>query len=111
MKHTTWIVISFLLLTTTTVFAGDTDQLISRANRYFSPLPAAMPGSENDTLERIELGKQLYFEKRLSINDSQACATCHRLEEGYAGVDNLSTSPGARGELGTRNSPTVLNAG
>ena len=111
MKHITWIVITFLLLATTGVFAGDTDRLISRANRYFSPLPAAMPGSENDTPERIALGKQLYFEKRLSINDTQSCASCHLLEGGKAGVDNLPTSPGAKGELGTRNSPTVLNAG
>ena len=111
MKHITWIVITFLLLATTSVFAADTDRLISRANRYFSPLPAAMPGSENDAPERIALGKKLYFEKRLSINDTQSCASCHRLEDGFAGVDNLPVSPGARGEQGTRNSPTVLNAG
>lgn len=99
----------------TSVFAEDNaediERLISRANRYFAPLPAAMPGSETDTPERIALGKKLFFEKRLSINDSQACVTCHRLEEGFAGVDNLATSPGARGEQGTRNSPTVLNSG
>ena len=111
MKHITWILVASLLLATSSVFADDTELLIRRANRFFSPLPEAMPGSENDTPERIALGKKLYFEKRLSINDSQSCATCHRLEEGYAGVDNLATSPGARGEQGTRNSPTVLNAG
>ncbi len=111
MKHITWIVISSLLVATATVFADDSDRLIRRANRYFSPLPAAMPGAENDTPERIALGKKLYFEKRLSINDTQSCASCHRLEDGFAGVDNLPVSPGARGEQGTRNSPTVLNAG
>ena len=111
MKHITWIVITFLLLATTGIFADDSDLLIRRTNRIFSPLPEAMPGSENDTPELIALGKKLYFEKRLSINDTQSCATCHRLEDGFAGVDNLPTSPGAKGELGTRNSPTVLNAG
>jgi len=111
MKYITWIVISSLLVATATVFADDSDRLIRRANRYFSPLPAAMPGAENDTPERIALGKKLYFEKRLSINDTQSCASCHRLEDGFAGVDNLPVSPGARGEQGTRNSPTVLNAG
>jgi cytochrome c peroxidase len=111
MKYTLWIVITLLLLATTTAFAADADLLISRANRIFSPLPAAMPGSENDTPERIALGKQLYFEKRLSINDTQSCASCHLLEDGFAGVDNLPVSPGAKGEPGTRNSPTVLNAG
>ncbi len=105
------IVVVFLLLATTSVIAGDTELLIRRANRIFSPLPDTMPGAENDTAERIALGEKLYFEKRLSINDTQSCASCHILTDGFAGVDNLPTSPGARKELGTRNSPTVLNAG
>ncbi len=102
---------AFLFMATSSVFADDAGLLMSRANRIFSPLPEAMPGSEDDTPERIVLGKKLYFEKRLSINDSQSCASCHLLDNGAAGVDNLATSPGARGEKGTRNSPTVLNAG
>ena len=107
-----YILIPFVfLIAPSQAFALDTDRLMRSANRYFLPLPDVMPGAENDSPERIALGKQLFFDKRLSINDSQACASCHRLEEGFAGVDNLPTSPGARGELGTRNSPTVLNAG
>lgn len=111
MKFISIVTTVFLLLATSSVFAADTELLIARANRTFSPLPDAMPNSENDTPERIALGKKLFFEKRLSINDSQSCASCHRLKDGFAGVDNLPTSPGARKELGTRNSPTVLNAG
>jgi len=111
MRQVSWIVITLLLLAETSVFAADAEMLIRRANRFFSPLADSMPGSEDDTSERIALGKKLFFEKRLSVNDSQSCATCHRLEDGFAGVDNLATSPGARGEQGTRNSPTVLNAG
>lgn len=93
------------------VSATDTDLLVKRAQRFFEALPDAMPDAENDTPQRIALGKRLFFEKRLSINDSQSCASCHRLDDGFAGVDNLATSPGARGEMGTRNTPTVLNAG
>lgn len=100
-----------VLFVTNTVFARDADLLMRRANRIFSPLANVMPGSENDTPERITLGEKLFFEKRLSINDSQSCASCHRLKNGFTGVDNLPTSPGAKSELGTRNSPTVLNAG
>lgn len=111
MKHILWILISALMFAIPVVSAGDTDRLIRRANRYFSPLPEAMPGAENDTPARIALGKKLFFDKRLSINDAQSCASCHRLEDGFAGVDNLPTSPGAKGQQGTRNSPTVLNAG
>jgi len=111
MKHIIWIVTSFLSLSAFNIHADDTDLLINRANRFFSPLPDSMPGSENDTAERVALGERLYFDKRLSINDSQSCSSCHRLKNGFAGVDNLPTSPGARNEAGTRNSPTVLNAG
>lgn len=100
-----------LFLLTVGAAADSSDRLMRKAKRYFSPLPASMPGSENDTAERIALGEKLFFDKRLSINDTQACATCHRLENGAAGVDNLAHSPGAEGQLGTRNSPTVLNAG
>ena len=71
-----------------------------------------MPGSENDIPGKIALGKKLYFDNRLSVNDQQSCNTCHKLDDNGAGVDNLETSPGAvKGEIGVRNSPTVLNAG
>lgn len=112
MKHIVWILIPILLvISVPAVSATDTERLIRRANRYFSPLPDVMPGAENDTPARIALGKKLFFDKRLSINDAQSCASCHQLEDGFAGVDNLPTSPGAKGQQGTRNSPTVLNAG
>lgn len=93
------------------VSAASPERILRKANRYFEPLPATMPGAENDTPELIALGEKLYFDVRLSINDTQSCASCHRLEGGFAGVDNLPTSPGAKGQKGNRNSPTVLNAG
>jgi len=111
MKTLTLMIAASLMLVATHGFAGDSDPLMNRASRYFQPLPAAMPGSENDSAEKIALGKQLFFDTRLSVNDTQSCASCHRLENGLPGVDNLPLSPGAEGKLGTRNSPTVLNAG
>lgn len=99
------------LVTTSSIAADKPDRLMRKALRYFEPLPVTMPGAENDSPLRVELGRKLYFDKRLSINDTQSCASCHRLENGGAGVDNLPTSPGAEGQIGTRNSPTVLNAG
>jgi len=111
MKHIIWIGMSMLFLSAPVAAADNSARLMRQANRYFIPLPEAMPGAENDTAERIALGKKLFFDKRLSINDAQACVSCHRLEDGFAGVDNLATSPGAKGQIGTRNSPTVLNAG
>lgn len=113
MSHITMAATTLLcgLLATGVVLAEPADRLMRKAARYFSPLPASMPGAEHDTPERIALGKALYFDKRLSKNDTQSCASCHRIEDGAAGVDNLPTSPGAEGQMGTRNSPTVINAG
>lgn len=110
MKYVLWILCVNLLIADT-VSAQDADRLLRRANRYFAPLPEVMPGAEKDSAEKIALGKKLFFDPRLSINDQQSCSSCHRLENGAAGVDNLPVSPGARGDRGTRNSPSVLNAG
>ena len=81
------------------------------AQAHFKPVPEKMPGAEKDTPELISLGEKLYFEKRLSANDSQSCNTCHRVDEKLGGVDNDPTSAGAHGDRGGRNAPTVLNAG
>ena len=56
----------------------------------------------------ISLGKKLYNEKKLSINDTISCNSCHKLDA--FGVDNEPTSPGHDGTRGDRNSPTVYNA-
>lgn len=87
------------------------EELRTKALSTFGRLPDKMPGAEKDTPEKIELGKKLYFETRLSINDSQSCNSCHLLDGKKAGVDNNPTSAGAKGTLGERNSPTTLNAG
>lgn len=78
--------------------------LIETANRYFATLPE--PGDPN-TPEAI-LGKKLYYDTRLSANGEMSCNTCHPIAN--YGVDNLPTSPGHDGTLGTRNSPTTFNA-
>ncbi len=89
---------------------GET-RLMTKARSTFGTIPDHMPNSENDTADMISLGKDLYFDDSLSVNDSQSCNSCHRLDEGLGGVDNSTTSKGAKGEMGGRNAPTVLNAG
>jgi cytochrome c peroxidase len=94
------------------VTAADEGQgLLAEAQKVFKPLPDKMPGSENDTVAKIRLGRKLYNETKMSINGTQSCNSCHRLDENRAGVDNEPTSPGAEGKRGGRNSPTTLNAG
>ncbi|MBM3881743.1 MAG: c-type cytochrome [Verrucomicrobia bacterium] len=86
-------------------------ELRTQAKDVLGPIPDKMPGSDRDTPELIALGKELYFDKRLSVNDTQSCNTCHVLDDQKGGVDNEPTSEGAFGKRGDRNSPTVLNAG
>ncbi len=80
-------------------------------NTFFSPLPRVMPNSQQDTQAQITLGEKLYFEPKMSINNTQSCNSCHNLSSNYSGVDHLKTSIGATGKIGTRNAPTTWNAG
>jgi len=99
---------------TPTAFAAETPHgqaLRAKALELITPLPDKMPGTENDTPDRVALGEKLFFEKKLSLNGSQSCNSCHAVDQGKGGVDNEATSPGAMGKRGGRNSPTVLNAG
>ena len=70
---------------------------------------AVAPGSE-PTPEKVALGEKLFNEKRLSVNDQVACATCHVPEKGFVDHKARSEGVGAPKHLTQRNSPTVLNA-
>jgi cytochrome c peroxidase len=70
-------------------------ELIKKSNQLFKPIPNKMPGFENVSKEQIELGKQLYFDKRLSLNDQQSCNSCHRVDNNGPGLDNKQVSDGA----------------
>jgi cytochrome c peroxidase len=81
------------------------------------PLPKGLPGDlwellippDNPmTAAKIDLGRRLYFDKRLSKDGSVSCATCHDPAKGFA--DGRVVAEGIRGQKGARNSPTVLNA-
>lgn len=74
-------------------------------------MPDHSPGSENDTQPMINLGNKLFRDKNLSSNQIQACITCHPLDGRSAGMDRQSTSRGTFGQLGRRNTPTILNIG
>lgn len=71
----------------------------------FQPLPALPPDLPAD---KLALGGRLFFERRLSADDSIACASCHDLEHG--GADRRRFSVGVRGAVGVVNAPTVFNA-
>jgi cytochrome c peroxidase len=67
-----------------------------------------VPADNPITPEKVELGKQLYFDGRLSKDGTISCNSCHNLKAG--GADNKAVSTGVGGAQGTRNSPTVWNS-
>lgn len=88
--------------------AGD-KALLEQAQRFFTALPGvAEDANMHLSPEKIELGKVLYHDTRLSFNGTISCNSCHKVD-GF-GVDNEKTSPGHTQERGARNSPTAFNA-
>ncbi len=83
--------------------------ILRMAKSYFTPLEAIkIKNLSPDRKKMIELGKRLFYDKRLSENKTVNCASCHDMNK--YGVDNLPVSPGDKNQFGTRNTPTVLNA-
>lgn len=86
------------------------DDLMARARQQFQPIPTAapeLPGNQA-TPAKLELGRMLYFDPRLSASHAISCASCHNI--GLGGADAQSTSIGHRWQRGDRNAPTVFNA-
>ncbi len=81
-------------------------ELLEKATTYFKSIRSQ--DYEHINPNEAQLGKMLYFDKRLSQKENISCNSCHDLNS--FGVDNLATSPGDNGTLGARNSPTVLHA-
>jgi len=68
---------------------------------------AFIPEGNEMTAERVELGKKLYFDKRLSKDGTVSCATCHDVTRAF--TDQRRVSEGIAGQLGRRNAPTTMN--
>ena len=81
--------------------------------RYIETPPLGLPPipspEENPlTPEKIELGRILFFDRRLSHNNTFSCAMCHVPEQGFAS-NELATAVGIEGRTVRRNSPTIYN--
>ena len=72
------------------------------------PSHVPVPNDNPQTAAKVELGKKLYFDPRVSITGTISCNSCHNLMSN--GTDNRPVSAGAHGKLGDRNAPTVFNA-
>jgi cytochrome c peroxidase len=67
-----------------------------------------IPQDNPMSLQKVELGRALFFDRRLSRDGTVSCALCH--DPAFAFTDANSLAAGVAGRRGTRNSPTILNA-
>lgn len=66
------------------------------------------PSDNPQNAEKIALGRKLFFDKRLSLDGSISCASCHDPQKAFS--DQRSKSIGINGQLSERNAPSILNA-
>ncbi len=71
------------------------------------PLPSP-PADNPPTREKIALGRRLFFDRRLSPNDTMSCAMCHLPTQGFT-VNETRLAVGINGQTTRRNSPTLYN--
>jgi len=72
-------------------------------------LPAVpVPRNNPVTADKVQLGRKLFFDRRLSANNTVSCAMCHIAEQGFA-QNELKTPVGIEGKSVRRNAPTIYN--
>jgi cytochrome c peroxidase len=106
MKIATTITAAVLALAVQPVLA---DAVSDSFLMMFKALPTEAPSADNELTEaKINLGRMLYYENRLSKGEKLSCNSCHMLDK--YGQDNLPFSPGHEGKVGGRSSPSTYNA-
>ena len=98
---------------TTTVGAQESVPLAAPKPHNQTGFPAELyswviPADNPQTPEKVELGRKLFFDDRLSADGTVSCDQCHAPAKGF--TDQLPTSMGIHHAFGQRNAPTVLNA-
>ncbi len=103
------LLITLLFGTTAAVMAAEEPQVNRAILGMFQPISDVADNSQNPvTQEKVDLGRMLYYETRLSKDRSVSCNTCHDLAS--FGDDGAPVSTGIDGQKGGRSAPTVYNA-
>ncbi len=101
---------SLILLLLAAGIAHAADDLLTTARARFQPIPPeapALPGNPA-TPAKLELGRMLYFDPRVSAGRPGSCNSCHNV--GLGGADGRETAIGHSWQKGGRNVPTAFNA-
>ena len=99
---------SFTILLTAA--AAEDAALLKQAQEIFERLPKDLASAEFPiTRERVELGRSLFFDTRLTVDGNMSCSSCH--QPVFYGTDALPRAIGVKQRPHPRNAPTVLNTG
>lgn len=79
-----------------------------RLLRRFQPIADTQASTNPSTVAKVDLGRRLFYDVRLSKDADLSCNSCHDLPS--YGVDHQKTSRGHKNQTGERNAPTVYNA-
>jgi len=103
------VAITSMVVETIPAQAADDGALLKNAQRVFKPLPKDAATAEFPiTPERVELGRMLFFDPRISVDGTVSCSRCH--QAALYGTDGLPKAKGAFDKLNERGGPTVFNA-
>jgi cytochrome c peroxidase len=101
---------SLVLASTLPAASADDMALLKQAQEFFKPLPNAVGTPDlPSTGPRVELGRMLFFDPRLTIDGNMSCSSCH--QPAFYGTDGLPKAIGVKQRPHPRNPPTVLNTG
>jgi len=89
--------------------SGITADLLKDVRQPPVGLPRVVVPAENEmTPEKVSLGRRLFYDRRLSLNNTISCAMCHVPEQGFTS-NELATAVGIEGRTVRRNAPTLYN--
>ena len=93
------------------ICASLAEQPAASPKKQLAPIPEKLPASTSNpsSAEKIELGKLLFFDPRLSGSNRVSCASCHRTDKMFADGRRRAEGPG--GKLLPRNTPSLLHVG
>jgi cytochrome c peroxidase len=109
--HTLAFLLSAMLSASVLAVAGGWLAAANRDSQPLAPLPkkVASPEDNPPSPEKIALGKQLFFDPRLSGENNMSCASCHLPQKALA--DGKAVAQGHRGKALSRNTPSLWNVG
>lgn len=92
-------------------YAGEPNRAYIAGTRAYIGRPAVTHPTDNPpTVGKIDLGRKLFYDKRLSADGSVSCGSCHDPDQGYTRRD-VPIPPGAGGKVGRRNPPSLYDVG